>query len=154
MSAVRHEVTAVSATNRARVTNRPHLVAGADGRSARSRRRRDMINGLIEALGGNVSVTTMADVTRAVDLGLVCEAKRAAALRGEAVDLDALARLENAADRAMRRLNLKPGSASSSALPWTPARGRLAAQLAADGETAGAGGQRGHAAPAQAAGAS
>jgi hypothetical protein len=108
------------------------MLAGADGRSRRSRRRRDLIVGIVEQLGGAVSDGGMIGVTRAVDLLIICEEKRTAALRGEAVDLGELAKLENSADRALRRLNLRLGTADKP-LPWKPSTGRLARSLAQGG---------------------
>ncbi|WP_319798235.1 hypothetical protein [Nitrobacter sp.] len=108
------------------------MLAGADGRSRRARRRRDLIVGLVAELGGTVSDGAMVGVIRAVDLLVICETKRAAAIRGEPVDLGALAKLENSADRAMRRLNFKRSSPDAP-LPWKPSRGRLAASLTQGG---------------------
>lgn len=124
------------AVARARTTNRPQMLAGADGRSRRARRRRDVVNGIVAELGGSVSDGAMVAVIRAVDLLLICEEGRAAALRGEVVDLSALAKLENSADRAMRRLNIKPGNPDAP-LPWRPSRGGLARSLAQGGASSG-----------------
>ena len=121
---------------RARTTNRPQMLAGADGRSRRSRRRRDVIVGLVAERGGNVTDGAMVAVTRAADLLIICEEGRAAALRGEVIDLNSLAKLENSADRAMRRLNIKPGTAKAP-LPWRPSNGRLARSLAQGGASSG-----------------
>jgi hypothetical protein len=98
-----------------RVTNQPHKLVGIDNRSTRGRRRRDLIRGYIQALGGpeKVSSAVMLDVTRAVDLVLIAEQRRADALRGVEVDMGDLVRLEGAADRAVRRLGIKPGAQPS-----------------------------------------
>jgi hypothetical protein len=53
----------------------------------------------------------MTDIARAADLILIAERARADALRGNPVDLGDLTRLEGAADRAVRRLGIKPGAA-------------------------------------------
>ncbi len=57
----------------------------------------------------------MNDITRAVDLVLIAERTRAEALRGGAIDLSALTRIEGAADRAVRRLGIKAGANGSEA---------------------------------------
>jgi hypothetical protein len=96
---------------RSKVTNQPTRLAGIDGRSSHGRRRRDLILTYADALGGadKVSAAAMNDIVRAVDLVVIAERARAAALRGEIVDLGDLTRLEGAADRAVRRLGIKPG---------------------------------------------
>jgi hypothetical protein len=97
---------------RSKATNQPTRLAGVDGRSSHGRRRRDLILTYTDALGGadKVSVATMNDIVRAVDLVVIAERARADALRGKDVDLGDLTRLEGAADRAVRRLGIKPGS--------------------------------------------
>lgn len=47
----------------------------------------------------------------AVDLVLIAEQRRADALRGVEIDMGDLVRLEGAADRAVRRLGIKPSAA-------------------------------------------
>jgi hypothetical protein len=94
---------------RARASNNPRRLEGVDGRSSHGRRRRDVIDGLVAALGGPDCVTdpVMSDIVRAADLTLIAERTRADALRGGAeVSVSDLIRLEGAADRAVRRLNL------------------------------------------------
>jgi hypothetical protein len=85
-------------------------LAGVDGRSSDARRRRDLITTYTDALGGadKVSAAMVNDVVRAVDLVIIAEQARAKALRG--ADLGDLTRLEGAADRAVRRLGIKPGA--------------------------------------------
>jgi len=97
---------------RSRITNQPTKLAGVDNRSSHGRRRRDLIRSYISALGGpdKVSPATMNDITRAADLVAIAEKARADALRGDPVDLSALTRLEGAADRAVRRLAIKPNT--------------------------------------------
>ena len=55
----------------------------------------------------------MADVERCVDLVLLARTARAELAAGKAVRIGDLTRLEGAADRAVRRLNLKPGAAAA-----------------------------------------
>jgi hypothetical protein len=94
---------------RARTSNNPRRLEGLDGRSSHGRRRRDVIDGLVAALGGPDRVTDpmMSDIARAADLTLIAERARADALRGGIeINVGDLVRLEGAADRAVRRLNL------------------------------------------------
>jgi hypothetical protein len=94
------------------ITNRPTRLDGVDGRSAEGRRRRDLIEGYVAALGGPEKVTAaaMLDVKRAAELVQIAERKRADALRGADIDLGQLIRLEGAVDRAVRRLGIGPGT--------------------------------------------
>jgi hypothetical protein len=84
-----------------------------------NRRRKDLIDGYIETLGGRSSVTPlqMVDIERAVALTLLAQETRAKALRGETVKIADLTRLEGAADRAVRRLGIKPGSTAKRVVP-------------------------------------
>jgi hypothetical protein len=70
---------------RSKATNQPTRLAGVDGRSSHSRRRRDLILTYTDALGGvdKVSAATMNDIVRAVDLVVIAERARADALRGK-----------------------------------------------------------------------
>lgn len=119
MSATHNAAAMVSLTNRSRTTNQPHRVAGVDGRTSEGRRRRDLIDTYVAATGGpdQVSPAMMNDVARAVDLVLIAERTRAEALRGGAIDLSALTRIEGAADRAVRRLGIKPGGSKPVPVP-------------------------------------
>jgi hypothetical protein len=103
---------AAMAKGKSRITNRPTKLVGLDNRSSHGRRRRDLIRDYVTALGGaeKVPPATMNDITRAADLVALAEKTRADALRGDAVDMGDLVRLEGAADRAVRRLAIKPGT--------------------------------------------
>lgn len=107
----RNTAAKILSTNRSKLTNRPRKLAGVDGRSTEGRRRRDLIDTFVAALGGTGSTpdSVMLDIVRAADLTIVAERARADALRGESVDLSALARIEGVADRAVRRLGIKLG---------------------------------------------
>lgn len=98
---------------KSRITNQPKKLAGVDNRSTHGRRRRDLITDYITEKGGqdSISPATMNDITRAADLVALSEKLRGDALRGQAVDLSELIKVENAADRAVRRLAIKPGTA-------------------------------------------
>jgi hypothetical protein len=101
---------ALSQNCRASITNDPRRVRSIDGRSEAGRRRRDLIDIFVEALGGPDTVTDarMVDVVRAAELIAVTEATRAALLKGnQSIDLLALSRIEGTADRAVRRLGIK-----------------------------------------------
>jgi hypothetical protein len=96
---------------RARLTNNPRKLAGVDGRTTRGRRRRDLIESYVGALGGWRAVTDaqLSDIRRAAELTAIAEQARAAALQDGAVtiDLGGLIKIEGAADRAVRRLGIK-----------------------------------------------
>lgn len=97
---------------RSAITNNPSRLSGLDNRSTDGRRRRDLVRAYIVALGGadKISPAAMNDITRAADLVALAEKTRADALRGTAVDMGDLIRLGGAADRAVRRLGIKPGA--------------------------------------------
>jgi hypothetical protein len=125
---------------RSRISNQPTKLAGVDNRSTHGRRRRDLIRGYVAAMGGpdKVSPATMNDVTRAADLVALAEKMRGDALRGDAFDLSDLIRLEGAADRAVRRLAIKPGQkpAGPTLQEYMAAKAAQKAADAADGEAA------------------
>lgn len=101
---------------RSQLVDKPPSRGGTvDGRTLAARRRRELINAYTVALGGieAISVSRLVDVRRAAELVALAESERAKALRGEAVDLSALIRVEGAADRAVRRLGIKPGAVPS-----------------------------------------
>ena len=113
---------------RSRVTNDPRKLLGVDGGTANGRRRLDLIDAFMAALGGvpSLSEAQCADVRRAAELMLIAEEARAQALRGELVDLSGLVRIEGAADRAGRRLGIiKPA-----AKPHVSLREQLAEEAA------------------------
>ena len=77
-------------------------------------RRRELIDGYVAALGGadRVNAIQMVEIERVVDMSLLAEAMRARALRGEAIDIGELVRLEGAVSRVIRSLNLPPPGAA------------------------------------------
>jgi hypothetical protein len=87
---------------------------GSKTQTARMVMREQLVAAYVEALGGTdrVGPIVMQDVERAVDLVLLAREMRAAVRQGTAKISD-LTRLEGAADRAVRRLNLKPGAAAA-----------------------------------------
>jgi hypothetical protein len=76
-------------------------------------RKRICVNAYVRALGGRARVTAiqLQDVERAVDLVLLAKTARAELAAGKATVNDVV-KLENSADRAVRRLNLPPPSAA------------------------------------------
>ncbi len=78
------------------------------GRTALGRRVRDLAESFAAELGGwpALSDTAAANVRKAAELSALSEQCRAEALRSGSVDPLALVRLEGAANRAVRSLNL------------------------------------------------
>jgi hypothetical protein len=98
------------------------------------RLRQEMIAAYVAALGGadRISPIQMAEVMRAVDMTLLAEGMRAKALRGEAIDIGDMVRLEGAVSRVIRSLNLPaPNAAAPGDDAW---RKFLAGQHATTGE--------------------
>lgn len=116
-------VAALPKTSRSRVTNGKALLAGIDGRSATARRFKDIAAAYAAELGPLTAMQS-AMVKQAAVLTLEAESMQAALVRGEAVDRDAVVRLANALDRALRSLGLRPARAK-------PKGPNLAAYLAA-----------------------
>lgn len=84
-----------------------------------ARQRQQMIADFVLAFGGPERVTPllMRDILRVADLMALCEQERAKALRGEAVSIANLSRLEGSCDRAVRRLRLPAPKAAAAAVP-------------------------------------
>ncbi len=84
-----------------------------------NRRRQELIAAYAAQLGGVDSVTPlqMSDIERAAGLTLLAQEMRAKALRGEQIAITDLTRLEGAADRAVRRLGIKPGATTNRTIP-------------------------------------
>lgn len=118
MSSAAHSSAAkASTTNRSKVTNSPQFVAGADNRSPWARRRRDLVDAFVAALGGieKLSEVHLTDVRRAAELTVIAEQARAKALTegAAAFDLTGIVRAEGAASRAVRALGLKSSKQAS-----------------------------------------
>jgi hypothetical protein len=71
------------------------------------------VNSYVQALGGRVSPVQMVEIERAASLTLLAQNMRAAALRGEAIEISDLTRLDGTLDRAIRRLGIKPAVADA-----------------------------------------
>jgi hypothetical protein len=93
-------------------SGRPVGSLGARGR------RQQLVAAYIEALGGKGRVTAiqLQDITRAVDLVTLASKARAALAAGNATINDVV-KLENAVDRSMRRLGIKPGAVANRMVP-------------------------------------
>jgi hypothetical protein len=93
---------------RARRTNDPF--ANLDMNTARGRRTADLVRAYLGALSYPADIERQAAVIAAAELQVLAEEARAAALKeGAAADLDRVVRMQGAADRAVRRLGIKPG---------------------------------------------
>jgi hypothetical protein len=92
---------------RSRSSNKPGKMV-IDGRSHLGRRLLDLAESLAAQLGGwaGMSDTLAANVRTAAELAALAEQTRADALRNGNIDLDQVIRLQGAADRAIRRLNI------------------------------------------------
>lgn len=91
---------------RSALTNKP-LRGRVNGNTSAGRRVRDLYRGLMAAIGNPGDTIMQAKVLHAAELAVAVEAQRLRAARGEDVNLDALVRLSNAADRAVRRLGIR-----------------------------------------------
>jgi hypothetical protein len=95
------------ANNRAKLTNNPRRLP-VSGRSALGRRIHDLADGYAAALGGWDTLTDMmaGNIRKAAELTALSEQARANALRDGNVDPLSLVRLDGAANRAVRMLQL------------------------------------------------
>jgi hypothetical protein len=103
-----------ASNNRARTTNDPRFLRGHSGTSPAGRRRRDLVQSFVDALGGleNITPVALTDIRRAAELVVLAEETRATALRegAGAIDISALVRLEGQAARAVKALGIKSTS--------------------------------------------
>jgi hypothetical protein len=105
---------------RSRISNRPQLLAGVDGRSAASRRYRNLLSSFVASLGGDLNAAEMTLVHTAVSLTLQNERLQGDIAAGAVVDVEQLTRLANAISRtmaALRRRKPLPASPSRAAAP-------------------------------------
>src|SRR6266481_3130213 len=91
---------------RSAVTNDPRYLPKQSNLRAHARRRRDLVEAFVNALGGKDAVNdlTLLAVRKAAELTVAAEMSRAAMLRGMPTDMLALVRLEGVAARAVRVL--------------------------------------------------
>jgi hypothetical protein len=91
-------------TSRSRTTNKP--LRRANGNTACGRRVRDLYRAFLQHMGNPSDPISQANALHAAELAVAVEQARLAAARGEACDVDALVRLSNLADRAVKRLGI------------------------------------------------
>jgi hypothetical protein len=118
-------------------------VAGLDGRRRAAKRLRVIAADIEGQLPAPLTAAMRAMVKRASELALAAEMARGQLVRGEAVDVVALVRLENLAGRALRDLHNRAGArgpapvesfADIAARAQAAANERRAIELAADAE--------------------
>jgi hypothetical protein len=109
---------AATMTTEASKTEKPEPAYRKPTQTRAGRQRKDLIDGYVQAAGGidRVSPIVMQNITRAVDLIMLSQTARADLLAGKTTIGDVVL-LEGAADRAVRRLNLKPGATANSIVP-------------------------------------
>jgi hypothetical protein len=111
-------MSATSSAARSPFVDKPPSRGGSlDGRTLVARRRRELIDIYIAALGGPalLSEGQRLDIRKAAELTALSEQARARAMREgitDASELSAMIRLESTAARAVRSLNIKPGDAN------------------------------------------
>jgi hypothetical protein len=83
-------------------------------------RRRELVDGWVQKLGGieRVDALQRVEIGRIVDMTLLAQDQRAKALRGEAIDIGDLVRLEGAVSRVIRSLNIPPNAAAPADDAW------------------------------------
>jgi hypothetical protein len=94
---------------RSAVTNDPTFLPKQPNPRAQDRRRRDLVEAFVNALGGKDAVNDLAmlQVRRCAELQAMCEMARAGMLNGVPTDMLALVRLEGIAARSLRLLGLR-----------------------------------------------
>jgi hypothetical protein len=125
MTAVGSTASWKSSINRSRTTNDP--LRRADGRTSAGRRIRDLYRAYLACLP-TANDATKAAVLAAAELVAAAETARTQLLAGTA-DIEQLVRLENLANRAVRRLGIKHSDA-----PPLTIRDRLIAEAEARAE--------------------
>jgi hypothetical protein len=119
MSKDAHAMTTTAEASKTEATKgKPEPAYRKPNQTRAGRQRKDLIDGYVVALGGasRVSPIVMQDITRAVDLCMLAQTARADLLAGKTT-IGEVVLLEGAADRAVRRLNLKPGAVANSIVP-------------------------------------
>ena len=95
-------VAARPASTQSAITNRSELLRGIDGRSAESRRFRDLIEGFTADFGATPpGERELALIRQAAALTVQAEALQAKIVRGEDIDLEQLTRLTNVCTRTL-----------------------------------------------------
>ena len=129
--ASRHSSGSPPPSSRSRSTNDPKFLSRQPPNPrAMDRRRRDLVETIMAALGGPSVVNDLTQVTvrKAAELVVLAEATRAGMLNGVVTDITALIRIEGEARRACRSLGLKIEPASGPPRGLERARARWAQQ--------------------------
>jgi hypothetical protein len=101
-------------TRRSKTSNNP--LKRFNGNTRRGRRFSDLLRSYLRAMGNPVEANRQADALAAAELKCAAEDLRARLLAGPTValgDLEQIVRLENLADRAVRKLGLRPAGKSA-----------------------------------------
>jgi len=122
---------------RSRTTNDPRHLQKEPNLRAQDRRRRDLVEAFVRALGPDaVTDLVLVQVRKAAELVALAEAARAAALTGGLQDVVGLIRIENAAARAVRLLGIRIESATPKTRALAVRRERWAQTQAAEAKKA------------------
>jgi hypothetical protein len=109
-------LTNVPPRQRAKRSNNP--LSSYDLTSQRGRRIADLYRAYASALGNPLDVGRQCEIVTAAELQVLAEEARAAALENPAgAALDRVVRMQGAADRALRRLGIKPGAVAPDTRP-------------------------------------
>jgi hypothetical protein len=99
-------ITAQRHAGRAKITNKPLL--RWNGNTAAGKRVRDIYQSLAVQIGSPSDPYQQTAILTAAELIVATEEQRRRAALGEPVDLNALVRVSNLADRAVRKLGIRP----------------------------------------------
>ena len=116
MQRLRKQITSISTTNRSRVTNGTRLLQNIDGRSAASRRFRDLVRGY-EAEFNITSESDKTMIRTAALLTLKGEEIQAAVVRGERADGDDIVRMAGSVRRVLSNLKRRADANAPMAQP-------------------------------------
>jgi hypothetical protein len=122
---------------RSAASNDPKYIPKKPNPRAQDRRRRDLVETFVRALGPDaVTDLVLVQVRKAAELVALAEAARAAALTGGLQDVVGLIRIENAAARAVRLLGIRIESATPKTRALAVRRERWAQTQAAEAKKA------------------
>jgi hypothetical protein len=107
------DIASRSATTRSAITNGRMFDRSVDGRSAASRRFKDVCAALTRDLGAAPTITDLTLIRQAAALVLRAEQLQASIVNGEAVDDEDLVRTSNALQRALAALGVNRRKRSS-----------------------------------------
>lgn len=114
-----------------RASAHPASLIKVDGRSSFARRYRDLVDGLMASIPGDLSEPDKLQVRNAASLQLHAEELTARMCRGEAIDPESITRAVNGANRAIARLQKgrkAPRAGASSVSDYLARRREGAAQ--------------------------